>query len=41
MPRIVRGGLIQCANPVNDESVPVAQVKKAALEAHLPFVEEA
>ncbi|MBK7397556.1 MAG: acyltransferase [Myxococcales bacterium] len=41
MPRIVRGGLIQCANPINDESVPVAQVKKAALEAHLPFVEEA
>ncbi len=41
MPRIVRGGLIQCANPINDESVPVAQVKKAALEAHLPFIEEA
>lgn len=41
MPRIVRGGLIQCHNPINDESVPVAQVKKAALEAHLPFIEEA
>lgn len=41
MSRIVRGGLIQCANPVNDESVPVAQVKRAALEAHMPFVEEA
>ena len=41
MSRIVRGGLIQCANPVNDESVPVAQIKRAALEAHLPFVEEA
>ncbi|MBI2390353.1 MAG: acyltransferase [Deltaproteobacteria bacterium] len=41
MPRIVRGGLIQCHNPINDESVPVAQVKKAALEAHLPFIEDA
>jgi len=41
MSRIVRGGLIQCHNPINDESVPVAQVKKAALEAHMPFIEEA
>ena len=41
MPRIVRGGLIQCANPVNDENQPVSSIKKAALEAHLPFVEEA
>jgi beta-ureidopropionase len=41
MPRMVRGGLIQCANPINDETTPVAQVKAAALEAHLPFVEEA
>ncbi len=41
MSRIVRGGLIQCANPLNDESVPVAKIKQAALEAHLPFIEEA
>ena len=41
MPRMVRGGLIQCANPINDESVAVAKVKAAALEAHMPFVEEA
>jgi beta-ureidopropionase len=41
MPRIVRGGLIQCHNPINDESVPVAQVQAAALEAHMPFIEEA
>ncbi len=41
MSRIVRGGLIQCANPVNDESVPVSEIQKAALEAHLPFIEEA
>jgi len=41
MSRIVRGGLIQCANPLNDESVSVAKIKQAALDAHLPFVEEA
>jgi beta-ureidopropionase len=41
MSRIVRGGLIQCANPVNDESVSVAEIQRAALEAHLPLIEEA
>ena len=41
MSRIVRGGLIQCANPVNDESVPVAEIQRRALEAHMPFIEEA
>jgi len=41
MARIVRGGLIQCENPVNDESQPVAAIQKAALEAHIPFIEEA
>jgi beta-ureidopropionase len=41
MARIVRGGLIQCENPVNDESQPVAAIQKAALEAHLPFIEDA
>jgi N-carbamoylputrescine amidase len=39
--RIVRGGLIQCANPINDEGAPVDAVKRAAFEKHLPFVEEA
>ena len=39
--RIVRGGLIQCANPVNDESVPVAEIQRRALEAHLALIEEA
>lgn len=38
---VVRCGLIQCANPINDESVSVAEVQKAALEKHLPYVEEA
>jgi N-carbamoylputrescine amidase len=41
MPRMVTGGLIQCSNPVNDESKPVAVIQKAALEKHLAFVEEA
>jgi N-carbamoylputrescine amidase len=41
MARIVRGGLIQCENPINDESQPVHAIKKAALEAHIPFIEDA
>ena len=41
MARIVRGGLIQCENPVNDESKPVHVIKEAALAAHIPFIEEA
>ena len=41
MPRNVRCGLIQCANPLNDESASVAEIKEAAYNAHLPFIEEA
>ncbi len=41
MARIVKGGLIQCANPINDESVPVAKIQAAAFEKHLPFIDEA
>jgi N-carbamoylputrescine amidase len=41
MARNVRGGLIQCANPINDESQPVAKIQAAALEAHMPFIEQA
>ncbi len=41
MPRMVTGGLIQCSNPINDESKPVAAIQKAALEKHLAYVEEA
>ena len=40
MPRKVIGGLIQCSNPVNDESVPVAKVKKAMFDKHVAFIEE-
>jgi beta-ureidopropionase len=41
MSRKVIGGLIQCSNPVNDESVPIPEVQKAALDKHLGFVDEA
>jgi len=39
--RIVKGGLIQCSNPLNDESLPVAEIQAAAFEKHLPFIESA
>jgi N-carbamoylputrescine amidase len=41
MGRIVKGGLIQCRNPLNDESRPVKEIQAAALERHIPFVEQA
>jgi N-carbamoylputrescine amidase len=39
--RILKGGLIQCENPINDESRPVPEIQAAAVEAHRPFLEEA
>lgn len=41
MPRMIKSGLIQCINPVNDETKPVAEIQKAALEHHLPFIRKA
>ncbi len=41
MTRNVRGGLIQCANPINDETRPVAEIQAAAFEAHIPLIEKA
>jgi len=41
MSNTVRCGLIQCSNPINDESVPVATIQKAMLDKHVPFIEEA
>ena len=41
MSQIVKCGLIQCSNPLNDESVPVADIQKAMLEKHLPMIDEA
>ncbi len=41
MARKVIGGLIQLANPLNDESLPVQKIQQAAFDAHIPFIEEA
>src|SRR5450756_790872 len=41
MSRKVIGGLIQCHAPLSDPSAPIAKVKEAAIEAHIPFIEEA
>lgn len=41
MARIVKGGLIQCSNVINDESRPVAEIQAAMLQKHLPFIEQA
>ncbi len=37
----VKGGLIQCINPINDESRPVKEIQAAAFEKHLPMIEKA
>src|SRR5574337_1259166 len=39
--RVVKCGLIQCSNPINDESRPVADIQSAMFEKHLPMIEEA
>ncbi len=41
MAQIVRCGLIQCANALNDESAPVKKIQQAMLDKHMPFIEEA
>lgn len=41
MSRIVKAGLIQCANPINDLSTPVEIVRHAAYENAVRFVERA
>jgi len=41
MTNVVRCGLIQCGNPLNDESQPVARIQKAMLDKHLPLIDEA
>lgn len=41
MARKVISGLIQASNPINDESVSVADVQKAMLDKHLPMIHEA
>ena len=41
MPRKLIGGLIQCSNPLNDESQPVEKIKQAMFDKHAPLIEEA
>ncbi len=41
MPTIVRSGLIQCANPINDESVPVKKIQEAMFDKHVAMIEDA
>lgn len=41
MPRKIISGLIQCHNPINDETKPIKEIQKAALDHHMPFIEEA
>src|SRR5439155_15769984 len=39
--RKVVGGLIQMSNPINDPNAPVARIRNAMEEKHLPYIEEA
>src|SRR5881396_886567 len=39
--RNVVGGLIQMSNPINDADAPVAKIRDAMLQKHLPYIEEA
>src|SRR5688500_15238867 len=41
MSRKVIGGLIQCSNPINDDTAPIPKIRDAMFEKHLPFIEEA
>src|SRR4029079_18025243 len=41
MPRKVIGGLIQAAAPLSDPAAPIAKVREAAIDVHVPLIEEA
>src|ERR1700684_522956 len=41
MSRVIKSGLIQAANPINDEHRPVAEIQQAILDKHLPMIEDA
>src|SRR6188472_1364218 len=41
MSRRVIGGLIQAAAPLTDPSAPIEKVRQAAIDVHLPLIEEA
>ena len=41
MSRIVKVGLIQTSNPINDEDTPVAEIQEAMFQKHLPWIDKA
>ncbi|MEE2959378.1 MAG: nitrilase-related carbon-nitrogen hydrolase [Myxococcota bacterium] len=41
MPRVVKAGLIQMSNPINDDSARVEDVRDAMVKKHIPLIEKA
>lgn len=41
MPRMVKCGLIQCSNVINDEKEPIEKIQQAMFDKHIPFIEKA
>lgn len=41
MPRLVKCGLIQCSNVINDEKEPIEKIQQAMFDKHIPFIEKA
>jgi N-carbamoylputrescine amidase len=41
MPRIIKGGLIQCSNPINDPDASIDEIREAMIAKHIPLIEEA
>src|SRR5256885_4572190 len=41
MPRKVVGGIIQAATPLSDPTAPIATVRQAAIDVHIPLIDEA
>src|SRR5262245_65779956 len=41
MPRKVVAGLIQAAAPLTDPTAPIATVREAAIDVHIPLIDEA
>jgi len=41
MSKTVKCGLIQCSNPLNDETKPVSEIQKAMVDKHIGFIEDA
>ena len=41
MSKVVRCGLIQCSNPLNDPSRSIADIQKAMVDKHLPMIDQA